>query len=189
MDDDFACSAASVLYPYGVACVSRLIGKFDSTGKVILWQVGVWGRTALSNKPRELEVWGRKHPRRHCKRAQMHETPLFLEWRATGESWPCAGHWPPSELRRERSAHLQFQAARLADPLFEGRSLAVALPGTRCCQGSLASFYERPHITGPDDVAIVVPFAHYLFTITYVLAGVQIVLILEVKRRRFFKKA
>jgi len=39
-----------------VACVSRLIGNSDSTGKVPLWQAGVLGGTALSNKPGELQI-------------------------------------------------------------------------------------------------------------------------------------
>ena len=33
-----------------VACVSRLIGNSDTTGKVTLWQVRFWGGTALSNE-------------------------------------------------------------------------------------------------------------------------------------------
>lgn len=45
---------------------------------------------------------------------------------------PRAGHWPPSELKREPIAPLRFQAPRLANSIFKGRSLAVALPGTRC---------------------------------------------------------
>jgi len=39
-----------------VACVSRLIGNSDSTGKAIVWQEGVWGGTALSNKPGKIIV-------------------------------------------------------------------------------------------------------------------------------------
>ena len=45
-----------------VARVSRLIGNSDTTGKVTLWQVRVWGGTALSNKPGALQVRLRDDP-------------------------------------------------------------------------------------------------------------------------------
>jgi hypothetical protein len=39
-----------------VACVSRLIGNSDSTGKATGWQVRDRGGTALSNKAGELQI-------------------------------------------------------------------------------------------------------------------------------------
>ena len=42
-----------------VACVSRLIGNSDSTGKATQWQVGVLAGTAFGNKPVELGTLAR----------------------------------------------------------------------------------------------------------------------------------
>jgi hypothetical protein len=57
-----------------VACVSRLIGNSDSTGKAIQWQVGVLAGTAFGNKRVELgtlarwAVWCRRKGLRRTKR-------------------------------------------------------------------------------------------------------------------------
>jgi len=82
-----------------VACVSRLIGNSDSTGKATQWQVGHWGGTAFGNKLGVLgtlarwAVWCRREG------GQMHETPLLREWHPKSPVKPFTGHWPPSELK------------------------------------------------------------------------------------------
>ena len=156
-DDDVLALRRACSNPYWVACVSRLIGNSDSTGKAHLWQAGVSGGTAFSNKPGKLR--GRPGDDGGCaeKDPQMHKTPLS-EWRSRSDVW--ALRWSLASQRVDE--RLVLSAPIAGSPagfsLFEGRSLAVALPGTRCCTGSLGIPPNGANITGANKVAICVPF-------------------------------
>jgi len=80
---ELPCSAASALCPAGVARVSRLIGKSDTTAKCSGWQVD-FGQTGLRNL-HLLDQIGTGRRKRHS------------NW--SGVSLSCAGHWPPKQLR------------------------------------------------------------------------------------------
>src|ERR1035441_6526930 len=83
------CSAASLLYPFRVARVSRLIRKTNTTAKHTGWQVdfgGIGGtdsRISTRNPP--------KCTKRHSLRS--------------GVLLSCSGHWPPKFLVHGVSHH------------------------------------------------------------------------------------
>jgi hypothetical protein len=111
------CLAASALCPLGVARVSRLIGKFDTTACRSGWQVhfGVIHSSDLVCSARM---------------RQRQETPLPSEWRFLS----CAGHWPPKQMASAVSAapSAGFPAGF---PFVGAASLAVALAGSCCSWG------------------------------------------------------
>jgi hypothetical protein len=72
-----------------VACVSRLIGNSDSTGKATHWQVGVLAGTAFGNKPCELGTPAQSDVLVSSEKALTYETPLLTEWRL-GFRWSLA---------------------------------------------------------------------------------------------------
>jgi hypothetical protein len=80
--------AASALCPVGVAHVSRLIGKFDTTENRSGWQVGFAETFSLyfSNLS--------KRTKRHSQRS--------------GVFMPCTGHWPPKSFEGGGYFHRAF---------------------------------------------------------------------------------
>src|SRR5580692_9850633 len=74
--------AASALCPVGVARVSRLIGKFDTTENRSGWQVG-FTKSFSSRHLSGLSIWP-KRTKRHSR------------W--SGVFMPCADHWPPKSI-------------------------------------------------------------------------------------------
>jgi hypothetical protein len=75
--------AASALCPFGVARVSRLIGKSDTTAKRAGWQVHKRGTGKRGIGSRAIRVSSQQQ-------APIHETPLQTEWRFAVLRWSLA---------------------------------------------------------------------------------------------------
>ena len=135
---------------FWVACVSRLIGKFDTTGKCIGWQVH-FGVTTVFDPCHVSPIEPRKH-----------ETPLSVEWRFD----VCAGHWPPKHVRTVViSAAPSAGSFRPVSPLrgrcFGGGSCRVLL-----FFGLAGILSSSRYITGTLWVAIHGPF-HFFHVFNY----------------------
>jgi hypothetical protein len=139
-----------------VACVSRLIGNSDSTGKATHWQVGVLAGTAFGNKPGELgtparwAVW--------CPSESFSDVQNATLGRVAPGLLP--GHGPPSELSSGNCfPPLLFQASRLAHPFFLRAAPSLSLWGG-CSAGypvlirRARCYFQRPYITGATYIAI-----------------------------------
>ena len=77
-----------------VACVSRLIGNSDTTGKVSLWQVQVLGGTAFGNKAGKLQECQSDHgecpPKKAPRRTKRHPSGVAFQYRRGALSWSLA---------------------------------------------------------------------------------------------------
>jgi len=116
LDDDLLALRRACSPHTRVACVSRLIGNSDSTGKVTLWQEGVRGGTALSNKHREPWVRARK-----SRKPSLAMSPDARNATREGVAYQnrhrCRALVTglPASLKGGLTAPLRFQAPRLAD--------------------------------------------------------------------------
>jgi hypothetical protein len=133
-------------FPWGVARVSRLIGKFDSTAKRSGWQVDFGGMLFGKGSPRPAS-------------AQKLETPL----RRSGVSLSCAGHWPPK--MGEDGGYVHRACCRFFDRLSLLRAahwrFLLSNPAVLVPAG-IAS--RKRYITGAEYIAIAGPFdASFVF--------------------------
>ena len=127
----FPCSAASLLCPFRVARVSRLIGNSDTTANCCGWQAN-----SVAYRIRPVG----RHPKLASKVPQTQETPLQTEWRSAVLRWSLAsqmicGRWlfPPCLLADFPGRFSLLRAA----------SLAVALAGCLLFFG-LAELFQQP---------------------------------------------
>jgi hypothetical protein len=127
----FPCSAASLLCPFRVARISRLIGKSDITSNSRGWQVELRGSRLPA--PLYAGFGGRKT-------CQTQETPLLIEWR-----FPISYLWPLASQTIYGRWCLHRTNFRLARPvsLLRAASMAVALAGRLLFLG-LAGISPQP---------------------------------------------
>lgn len=138
--------AASLLCPFRVARVSRLIGNSHTTVNFCGWQAasrlcGIWpcGPRPSPGRP---------------KTAQTQEAPLQTEWRLT-----CVAQVTglPTICGRLVDSAVPTSDFPAGLPLVEDRYVAVALTGCPLFLG-WSELFQRPYITGVNLIAIVGPF-------------------------------
>jgi len=146
-----------------VACVSRLIGNSDSTGKATQWQVGHWGGTVFGNKSSELGTLARWAVR--CRRERM-------LWRTKRHSWRSGVPKAASNLVLVTGLPVSWRAAIVSSASVAGfpagSSLFLRAAPRRSLWGGCSAGYpvlirlarywlQQPSITGADNRAIGVP--------------------------------
>jgi len=129
----FPCSAASLLCPFRVARVSRLIGNSHTTVNSFGWQEYFEALTLTT------PTWAQS-PNVELKTLQTQETPLDK----SGVSLSCACHWPPKKfvvgsIFRRTSSRLPDRSASIQGPL----RWRLLLPGSFSSLG-WSVFFSAP---------------------------------------------
>ena len=136
-------SAASALCPAGVARVSRLIGKSDTTAKRLGWQVN-FAQTGLRS-PSHLYQIGTECRKRHSDRS--------------GVSLSCAGHWPPKQMRTMVVSIAPSAGSSGRFTLLRGRFIGGGSCRILLFFGLAGILSSSRYITGTFHIAIHGPFA------------------------------
>ena len=121
----FPCSAASLLCPFRVARVSRLIGKSDITVNRCGWQVEPCRSVGSGSAARHLHQESQAPQNRKERHSQESGAPWSLCWSLAPQDYVGNGIFPLHLLETSRSVSL-FGAASLAVTL-TGRLLYFGL--------------------------------------------------------------